>query len=200
MKKNNLIKSILVLSVLSLATLTACKKETVTPTPAPVEDTDYQFTATFNGITYSFKEKTFNEQGLMDNLNYGALCKTFQDTTAMLLCGVNAAKDDTLAIYFVDKTGVSKSSFAIGNTTFPLIDPQAGEPSKYVMLQTSKKQEMYTCFQSDDNLTISVTKSDDYSATSAIKGTFTGKLSSFNAQVVKQYTLSGSFRARKVKD
>ena len=78
MKKNNLIKSILVLSVLSLATLTACKKETVapTPTPAPVEDTDYQFTATLNGITYSFKEKTFNEQGLMDNLNYGALCKT----------------------------------------------------------------------------------------------------------------------------
>ena len=202
MKKNNLIKSILVLSVLSLATLTACKKETVTPTPtpAPVEDTDYQFTATFNGTTYSFKEKTFNEQGLMDNLNYGALCKTFQDTTAMMLCGVNAAKDDTLTIYFMDKSGASKSSFAIGNTTFPLVDPQGEEPSKYVMLKTSKKQEMYTCFQSDDNLTISVTKSDDYSATSAIKGTFTGKLSSFNAQVVKQYTLSGSFRARKVKD
>ena len=200
MKKNNLIKSILVLSVLSLATLTACKKETVTPAPAPVEDTDFQFTATFNGTTYSFKDKTFNEQGLMDNLNYGALCKTFQDTTAMLLCGVNAAKDDTLTIYFVDKSGASKSSFAIGNTTFPLIDPQAGEPSKYVMLQTSKKQEMFTCFQLDDNLTISVTKSDDYSATSAIKGTFTGKVSSFNAPIVKQYTLSGSFRARKVKD
>jgi len=64
----------------------------------------------------------------------------------------------------------------------------------------AKKQEMFTCFQSDDNLTITVTKSDDYSATSAIKGTFTGKVSSFNAQVAKQYTLSGSFRARKVKD
>jgi hypothetical protein len=200
MKKNNLIQSILVFSVLSLAIFTACKKETVTPTPAPVEDTDFQFTATFNGSTYSFKDKTFNEQGLMDNLNYGALCKTFQDTTAMMLCGVNAAKDDTLTIYFMDKSGASKSSFVIGNTTFPLIDPQAGEPDKYVMLQTSKKQEMFTCFQSDDNLTITVTKSDDYSATSAIKGTFTGKVSSFNAPIVKQYTLSGSFRARKVKD
>ena len=202
MKKNNLIKSILVLSVLSLATLTACKKETVTPTPtptpAPVEDTDYQFTATFNGITYSFKEKTFNEQGLMDNLNYGALCKTFQDTTAMLLCGVNAAKDDTLAIYFVDKTGVSKSSFAIGNTTFPLVNPTAGEPSKYVMLKTSKNSEEFTCVQSGDNCTLTVTKSDVYSAESAIKGAFTGKVSSFNGN--KQYTLSGSFRARKVKD
>jgi len=164
------------------------------------EDTDFQFTATFNGSTYSFKDKTFNEQGLMEGSNFGALCKTFQDTTAMVLRGVNASKDDTLTIYFTDKTGASKSSFAIGNTTFPLINLDGGEPSKYVMLQTSKKQEMFTCFQLDDNLTISVTKSDDYSATSAIKGTFTGKVSSFNAQVVKQYTLSGSFRARKVKD
>jgi len=198
MKKNNLIKSILVLSVLSLATLTACKKETVTPTPAPVEDTDFQFTATFNGSTYSFKDKTFNEQGLMDNLNYGALCKTFQDTTAMLLCGVNAAKNDTIMIYFMDKTGASKSSFAIGNTTFPLVNPTAGEPDKYVMLKTSKNSEMFTCFQSGDNCTLSVTKSDVYSATSAIKGAFTGKVSSFNDN--KQYTLTGSFRARKVKD
>jgi hypothetical protein len=197
MKKNNLIKSILVLSVLSLATLTACKKETVTPTPV-VEDTDFQFTATFNGSTYSFKDKTFNEDGLMDNLNYGALCKTFQDTTAMLLCGVNAAKNDTIMIYFMDKTGASKSSFAIGNTTFPLVDPTAGEPDKYVMLKTSKNSEMFTCFQTGDNCTLSVTKSDVYSATSAIKGAFTGKVSSFNDN--KQYTLTGSFRARKVKD
>ena len=197
MKKTNLIKSILVLSVLSLATLTACKKETVTPTPVVV-DTDFQFTATFNGSTYSFKDKTFNEQGLLDNLNYGALCKTFQDTTAMMLCGVNAAKDDTLTIYFMDKSGASKSSFAIGNTIFPLIDPQAGEPTKYIMLKTSKKTDMFTCFQLDDNLVLSVTESDDYSATSAIKGSFTGKISSYND--AKQYTLSGSFRARKVKD
>jgi hypothetical protein len=197
MKKNNLIKSILVLSVLSLATLTACKKESVTPAPV-VEDTDFQFTATFNGSTYSFKDKTFNEDGLMDNLNFGALCKTFQDTTAMLLFGVNAAKNDTIMIYFVDKTGASKSSFAIGNTTFPLVDPQAGEPDKYVMLKTSKNSEMFTCIQSGDNCTLSVTKSDVYSATSAIKGAFTGKVSSFNDN--KQYTLSGSFRARKVKD
>ena len=197
MKKNNLIKSILVLSVLSLATLTACKKESVTPAPV-VEDTDFQFTATFNGSTYSFKDKTFNEDGLMDNLNFGALCKTFQDTTAMLLFGVNAAKNDTIMIYFVDKTGASKSSFAIGNTTFPLVDPQAGEPDKYVMLKTSKNSEMFTCFQSGDNCTLSVTKSDVYSAASAIKGAFTGKVSSFNDN--KQYTLSGSFRARKVKD
>jgi hypothetical protein len=198
MKKNNLIKSILVLCVLSLATLTACKKETVTPTPTPVEDTDFQFTATFNGSTYSFKDKTFNEQGLLDNLNYGALCKTFQDTTAMMLCGVNAAKNDTIMIYFMDKTGASKSSFAIGNTTFPLVNPTAGEPDKYVMLKTSKNSEMFTCIQSGDNCTLSVTKSDVYSATSAIKGAFTGKVSSFNDN--KQYTLSGSFRARKVKD
>ena len=197
MKKNNLIKSILVLSVLSLATLTACKKESVTPAPV-VEDTDFQFTATFNGSTYSFKDKTFNEDGLMDNLNFGALCKTFQDTTAMLLFGVNAAKNDTIMIYFMDKTGASKSSFAIGNTTFPLVDPQAGEPDKYVMLKTSKNSEMFTCIQSGDNCTLSVTKSDVYSATSAIKGAFTGKVSSFNDN--KQYTLSGSFRARKVKD
>ena len=197
MKKTNLIKSILVLSVLSLATLTACKKESVTPAPV-VEDTDFQFTATFNGSTYSFKDKTFNEDGLMDNLNFGALCKTFQDTTAMLLFGVNAAKNDTIMIYFVDKTGASKSSFAIGNTTFPLVDPQAGEPDKYVMLKTSKNSEMFTCIQSGDNCTLSVTKSDVYSATSAIKGAFTGKVSSFNDN--KQYTLSGSFRARKVKD
>ena len=197
MKKNNLIKSILVLSVLSLATLTACKKESVTPAPV-VEDTDFQFTATFNGSTYSFKDKTFNEDGLMDNLNFGALCKTFQDTTAMLLVGVNAAKNDTIMIYFMDKTGASKSSFAIGNTTFPLVDPQAGEPDKYVMLMTSKNSEMFTCFQTGDNCTLSVTKSDVYSATSAIKGAFTGKVSSFNDN--KQYTLSGSFRARKVKD
>ena len=196
MKKNNLIKSILVLSVLSLATLTACKKETVTPAPV-VEDTDFQFTATFNGSTYSFKDKTFNEDGLMDNLNYGALCKTFQETTAMLLCGVNAAKNDTIMIYFMDKTGASKSSFAIGNTTFPLVNPTAGEPDKYVMLKTSKNSEMFTCFQTGDNCTLSVTKSDVYSATSAIKGAFTGKVSSFNK---KQYTLTGSFRARKVKD
>ena len=197
MKKNNLIKSILVLSVLSLATLTACKKETVTPAPV-VEDTDFQFTATFNGSTYSFKDKTFNEDGLMDNLNYGALCKTFQDTTAMLLCGVNAAKNDTIMIYFMDKTGASKSSFAIGNTTFPLVNPTAGEPDKYVMLKTSKNSEMFTCFQSGDNCTLSVTKSDVYSATSAIKGAFTGQVSSNNDN--KQYTLTGSFRARKVKD
>lgn len=197
MKKNNLIKSILVLSVLSLATLTACKKESVTPAPV-VEDTDFQFTATFNGSTYSFKDKTFNEDGLIDNLNFGALCKTFQDTTAMLLLGVNAAKNDTIMIYFVDKTGASKSSFAIGNTIFPLIDPQAGEPTKYIMLKTSKKTDMFTCFQTGDNCTLSVTKSDVYSATSAIKGAFTGKVSSFNDK--KQYILSGSFRARKVKD
>jgi len=163
------------------------------------EDTDFQFTATFNGSTYSFKDKTFNEQGLMDNLNFGALCKTFQDTTAMLLCGVNAAKDDTLTIYFMDKSGASKSSFAIGNTTFPLVDPQAGEPSKYVLLMTSKNSdELFTCLQSGDNCTLTVTKSDDYSATSAIKGTFAGKVSSLEGN--KQYTLSGSFRARKVKD
>ena len=197
MKKNNLIKSILVLSVLSLATLTACKKESVTPAPV-VEDTDFQFTATFNGSTYSFKDKTFNEDGLMDNLNFGALCKTFQDTTAMLLFGVNAAKNDTIMIYFVDKTGASKSSFAIGNTTFPLVNPSAGEPDKYVMLMTSKNSEMFTCFQSGDNCTLSVTKSDVYSAASAIKGAFTGQVSSFNDNT--QYTLSGSFRARKVKD
>ena len=197
MKKNNLIKSILVLSVLSLATLTACKKESVTPAPV-VEDTDFQFTATFNGTTYSFKDKTFNEDGLMEGSNFGALCKTFQDTTAMLLCGVNAAKNDTIMIYFMDKTGASKSSFAIGNTTFPLVNPTAGEPDKYVMLKTSKNSEMFTCIQSGDNCTLSVTKSDVYSATSAIKGAFTGKVSSFNDN--KQYTLSGSFRARKVKD
>jgi hypothetical protein len=200
MKKNNLMKSMLVLSLLSLGTLTACKKETVTTTtaPAPVVDTDYQFTATFNGSTYSFKDKTFNEQGLLDKSNFGALCKTFQDTTAMMLCGTNTAKDDTLMIYFMDKTGGSKTSFAIGNTTFPLVNPQAGEPSKYVLLMTSKKSDMYTCSQSGDNCTLTVTQSDIYSATSAIKGTFAGKVSSFNDS--KQYTLSGSFRARKIKD
>jgi hypothetical protein len=200
MRKNNLIKSILVLCVLSLATLTACKKETVTPTPTPVvEDTDFQFTTTFNGSTYTFKDKTFNEQGLLEGFNLGALCKTFQDTTAMLLSGVNAAKDDTLNIYFMDKTGASKSFSAIGNTTFPLVNPNAGEPSKYIKLTTSKNSEEFTCVQSGDNFTLTVTKSDEYSATSAIKGTFTGKVSSFNGSN-KQYTLSGSFRARKVKD
>jgi len=165
---------------------------------APVEDTDFQFTATFNGSTYSFKDKTFNEQGLLDGLNDGALCKTFQDTTAMVLRGVNAAKDDTLTIYFMDKTGASKSSFAIGNITFPLVDPIAGEPSKYVMVTTSKNSEDFTCIQLGDNCILTVTKSDDYSATSAIKGTFAGKVSSFNK--AKQYTLSGSFRAKKIKD
>ena len=163
------------------------------------EDTDFQFTATFNGTTYSFKDKTFNEQGLLDNLNYGALCKTFQDTTAMLLRGINAAKDDTLTIYFMDKSGASKSSFAIGNTTFPLIDPNGGEPIKYVLLATSKNPEIFTCLQSGDNCTLTVMKSDVYSATSAIKGTFVGKVSSVE-DTEKQYTLSGSFRARKVKD
>ena len=183
---------------MSLATLTACKKETVTPAPV-VEDTDFQFTATFNGTTYSFKDKTFNEQGLIDGSNVvGALSKTYQETTEMFLSGTNAAKDDTLTIRFKDKTGVSKSSFAIGNTTFPLIDPQAGEPSIYVVLKTSKKQDMFTCFQSEDNLTISVTQNDNYSTTSAVKGTFSGKVSSNNDN--KQYTLSGSFRARKVKE
>jgi hypothetical protein len=162
------------------------------------EDTDFQFTATFNGSTYSFKSKTFNEQGLLEGSNLGALCKTFQDTTVMLLSGINAAKDDTLSIYLLDGSGASKSSFAIGNTTFPLIDINGSVPSKYVMLMTSKKQEMFTCFQSDDNLTLTVTKSDVYSATSAVKGTFTGKVSSLEGN--KQYTLSGSFRARKVKD
>ena len=162
------------------------------------EDTDFQFTATFNGTTYSFKDKTFNEQGLLDNLNYGALCKTFQDTTAMLLRGINAAKDDTLTIYFIDKSGASKSSFVIGNTTFPLVDLNAGEPSKYVILKTSKNSDDFTCLQSGDNCTLTVTKSDVYSATSAVKGTFIGKVSSLNDE--KQYTLSGSFRARKVKD
>ena len=165
---------------------------------APVEDTDFQFTATFNGSTYFFKDKTFNEQGLLDGLNDGALCKTFQDTTAMILCGVNAAKDDTLTIYFMDKSGASKASFAIGNTTFPLVDPQAGEPIKYLMLMTSKNSEEFTCFQSGDNCTLTVTKSDVYSATSAIKGTFAGKVSSIRDD--KQYTMSGSFRAKKVKD
>ena len=162
------------------------------------EDTDFQFTATFNGSTYSFKDKTFNEQGLMDGSNFGALCKTFQDTTAMVLRGVNAAKDDTLTIYFMDKSGASKSSFAIGNTTFPLVDPQAGEPSKYVMLMTSKNSDVFTCFKSGDNCTLTVTKSDVYSATSAIKGIFAGKVSSFSD--AKQYSFSGSFRAKKVKD
>ena len=163
------------------------------------EDTDFQFTATFNGTTYSFKDKTFNEQGLLDNLNYGALCKTFQDTTAMILCGVNAAKDDTLTIYFMDKSGASKASFAIGNTTFPLIDLQAArEPIKFVMLKTSKNSDDFTCLQSGDNCTLTVTKSDDYSATSAIKGTFAGKVTSFSD--AEQYSFSGSFRAKKVKD
>jgi hypothetical protein len=162
------------------------------------EDTDFQFTATFNGSTYSFKDKTFNEQGLMDGSNFGALCKTFQDTTVMLLRGINAAKDDTLTIYFMDKSGASKSSFAIGNTTFPLVDPQAGEPSKYVMLMTSKNSDVFTCFKSGDNCTLTVTKSDVYSATSAIKGIFAGKVSSFSD--AKQYSFSGSFRAKKVKD
>ncbi len=163
------------------------------------EDTDFQFTATFNGSTYSFKDKTFNEQGLMDGSNFGALCKTFQDTTVMLLRGINAAKDDTLTIYFMDKSGASKSSFAIGNTTFPLIDPNGGEPIKYVLLATSKNPEIFTCLQSGDNCTLTVMKSDVYSATSAIKGTFVGKVSSVE-DTEKQYTLSGSFRARKVKD
>ena len=165
---------------------------------APVEDTDFQFTATFNGSTYSFKDKTFNEQGLMDGSNFGALCKTFQDTTAMLLRGINAAKDDTLTIYFIDNSGASKSSFAIGNTTFPLIDINGSDPSKYVMLMTSKNSDVFTCFKSGDNCTLTVTKSDVYSATSAVKGTFTGKVSSLEGN--KQYTFSGSFRARKVKD
>jgi len=203
MKKNNLIKSSLVFSVLLLATLTACKKETVTPTPTPtptpvVEDTDYQFTATFNGATYTFKDKTFNEQGLLDGINLGALCKTFQDTTAMLLTGINAAKDDTLMIYLTDKTGASKSSFAVGNITFPLVDPQADEPSKYVLVTTSKNPGMFTCIQSADNFTLTVTQSDNYSSTSALKGTFAGKVSSFSD--AKQYSISGSFRARKIKD
>ena len=165
---------------------------------APVEDTDFQFTATFNGSTYFFKDKTFNEQGLLDGLNDGALCKTFQDTTAMVLRGINAAKDDTLTIYFMDKSGASKASFAIGNTTFPLVDPQAGEPIKYLMLMTSKNSEEFTCFQSGDNCTLTVTKSDVFSATSAIKGTFAGQVSSIRDD--KQYTMSGSFRAKKVKD
>jgi len=166
---------------------------------APAEDTDFQFTATFNGSTYSFKDKTFNEQGVMDGSNFGALCKTFQDTTAMLLRGINAAKDDTLTIYFMDKSGASKSSFAIGNTTFPLINLDGGEPSKYVMLQTSKNSDYFTCFESGDNCTLTVTKSDVYSTTSAIKGTFVGKVSSVE-DTKKQYSFSGSFRAKKIKD
>ena len=162
------------------------------------EDTDFQFTATFNGSTYSFKDKTFNEQGLMDGSNFGALCKTFQDTTAMVLRGVNAAKDDTLTIYFMDKSGASKSSFAIGNTTFPLIDINGSDQTKFVLLMTSKNSDYFTCFKPGDNCTLTVTKSDVYSATSAVKGTFIGKVSSLNGE--KQYTLSGSFRARKIKD
>jgi hypothetical protein len=165
---------------------------------APVEDTDFQFTATFNGSSYSFKDKTFNEQGLLDGLNDGALCKTYQDTTAMVLRGVNAAKDDTLMIYFMDKSGASKSSFAIGNTTFPLVDLNAGEPTKMVYLKTSKSSDEFTCFLSGDNCTLTVTKSDVYSPTSAIKGTFEGKVSS--TKDAKQYSFSGSFRAKKVKD
>jgi hypothetical protein len=164
---------------------------------APVE-TDFQFTATINGSTYSFKDKTFNEQGLLDGLNDGALCKTYQDTTAMVLRGVNAAKDDTLMIYFMDKSGASKSSFAIGNTTFPLVDLNAGEPTKMVYLKTSKSSDEFTCFLSGDNCTLTVTKSDVYSPTSAIKGTFEGKVSS--TKDAKQYSFSGSFRAKKVKD
>ena len=199
MKKTNLIKSILVLSALSFVTLTACKKETVTPTTPPVvEDTDFQFSATLNGDTYSFKAKSFNEQGLMEGSNLGALCKTFQDTTVMLLSGINEAKDDTLTIYLMDGSGASKSSFAIGNTTFPLLDLNAGEPSKYVLLMKSNGVDLFTCLQTGDNFTLSVTKSDVYSTTSAIKGTFTGKVSSMSN--FQQYTLSGSFRARKVKD
>jgi hypothetical protein len=197
MKKTNLIKSILVLSALSFATLTACKKETITPTPPPVvEDTDFQFSATFDGDTYSFKSKTFNEQGLLEGSNLGALCKTDQDTTEMMLRGINAAKDDTLTIYLWDGSGDSKSSFAIGNTTFPLLF-DIGGPNKFLFSTSSRKQDMFICFQTDDNFTLSVTKSDVYSATSAVKGTFTGKVSSLSDS--KQYTLSGSFRARKVK-
>ena len=194
MKKNNLIKSILVLSALSFATLTACKKETVTP----VEDTDFQFSATFDGDTYSFKSKTFNEQGLLEGSNLGALCKTFQDTTVMLLSGINAAKDDTLSIYLFDGSGDSKSSFAIGNTTFPLLNILGGVPTKLVLSKSSKRADYFTCYNTGDNFTLSVTKSDVYSATSAVKGTFTGKVSSMSN--LQQYTLSGSFRARKVKD
>ena len=135
---------------------------------------------------------------MLDGFNLGALCKTFQDTTAMLLTGINAAKDDTLMIYLTDKTGASKSSFAVGNISFPLVDPQADEPSKYVLVTTSKNPDMLTCIQSADNFTLTVTQSDNYSSTSALKGTFAGKVSSFSD--AKQYSISGSFRARKIKD
>ena len=194
MKKYNWFKSILLITVLSLATLTACKKETVTPTPV-VED--FQFTATLNGVTYFFKDKTFDEQGLLDGSNVGALSKTYQGTTEMFLSGTNAAKDDILSITFVDNTGDSKSSFAIGNTTF--LPVNSGAPgNKYVTVKTSKNSEMFTCSQLDDNFTLNVTQNDNYSTTSAVKGSFSGKVSSNNDN--KQYTLSGSFRARKVKD
>ena len=202
MKKINFIKSLVMLMSFTLLAFASCKKEEVKPstatTPSPVVDTDFQFTATLNGVTYSFKDKTFDEQGLLENKNLGALTKTFQDTTAMLLVGTNASKDDTLSIYFIDKTGNSKSSFAVGNIDFPVVDLNGPEPTKYMMMRSSKTSDTYGCFQSGDNMTLSVTQSDAFSATSILKGTFSGKVFSINDQ--KQYSVTGSYRAKKIKD
>jgi len=180
-----------------LTMTTSCKKDEVAPV-APIEDTDYQFSATFDGSTYTFKDKTFSEAGLENGLNLGALSKTFQDTTVMLLSGVNASKD-TLQIFFVDQAGGAKSSFAIGNTIFPKTDLSSQtEPDKFIYVISSKSKDVLTCYQTGDNSTLTVTKSDVFSQNSAIKGSFTGKVSSFFTQ--KQYDISGTFRAKKTKD
>ena len=176
---------------------TSCKKDEVAPV-APIEDTDYQFSATFDGSTYTFKDKTFSEAGLENSLNLGALSKTFQDTTVMLLSGVNASKD-TLQIAFVDQAGGAKSSFAIGNTIFPKNDLSSPtEPDKFIYVISSKSKDVLTCYQTGDNTTLTVTKSDVFSQNSDLKGSFTGKVSSFFTK--KQYDLSGTFRAKKSKD
>jgi hypothetical protein len=199
MKKTNFIKtlSFALATGVMLTMTTSCKKDEVAPV-APIEDTDYQFSATFDGSTYTFKDKTFSEAGLEDGLNLGALSKTFQDTTVMLLSGVNASKD-TLQVFFVDQAGGARSSFALGNTIFPKNDINSPtEPDKIFYVISSKSKDVLTCYQTGDNSTLTVTKSDVFSQNSAIKGSFTGKVSSFYTK--KQYDISGTFRAKKTKD
>ncbi len=202
MTKINFIKPFVLLASVTILAFTSCKKEEVKPaaasTPAPAVDTDFQFSATLNGVTYSFKNKTFDEQGLLENKNLGALTKTFQDTTAMLLVGTNSSKDDTLSVYFQDKSGNSKSSFLVGNIDFPIVDLSGDEPTKYVFMKSSKTGNIYGCFQTGDNMTLSITQSDPFSATSILKGTFNGKVFSVSDQ--KSYSVNGSFRAKKIKD
>ncbi len=213
MKKSTIFKMASVAIAMGvLSVFNSCKKdEEATPDPVTtVADTDFQFTASFNGETYNFKSKTFDVQGFKNQNNLGALARTFGDSSILLLAGINAKKDDTLAIYFIDKTGASKASFALGNTVFPKVDITGPEPLKYSMFISTKLKDSYFCIQAGDNMTLAVTQSDafttDSTKTSILKGTFSGKVTAMTSlgdttsAIKKQYDITGSYRALKIKD